>query len=368
MSNRSPSRALPVTTKIDDDDVEPLISPFEQRFYEECVPMMEWQTQSFPNCNALHEASVVDGIVVVSKDDDATTTTTTDEEISLLSLEGSWRSVWKLHQHNTNETIVLKLQRYDRDFTPLSYEHHRVDALAMERLTRSPHIVDIFGYCGMSVLTEYATGSARNFVKNRALRSLDRLEIGRDLAQALADVHGIDYPNSTNVTLVHNDMNMANAVEVNGRLKLNDFNIGVLQRWNTTTTKLNLPRPGPLRGAPLEESRRDSQRQLRGRRGDRRVRSGQPPLSRFDQTPALDAPGTRQIDARPGGGQEIGGRHAQRARQVRSHKHEQDCSQGALLYRPGVLSPRSAATTHGALHGATARPSGGAAASKGKMK
>jgi len=199
--------------------------------------MMEWQTQSFPNCNALHEASVADGIIAVSNDD-TTKTTTTDEEISLLSLEGSWRSVWKLHQHNTNETIVLKLQRYDRDFTPLSFEHHRVDALAMERLTRSPHIVDIFGYCGMSVLTEYATGSARNFVKNPELRSLDRLEIGRDLAQALADVHSIDYPNSTNVTLVHNDMNMANAVEVNGRLKLNDFNIGVLQRWNTTSRKI----------------------------------------------------------------------------------------------------------------------------------
>jgi Protein kinase domain len=34
--------------------------------------------------------------------------------------------------------------------------------------------------------------------------------------------------------LTHNDLNMANLVEVKGRIKLNDFNIGVLQRWNVT--------------------------------------------------------------------------------------------------------------------------------------
>jgi serine/threonine protein kinase len=106
----------------------------------------------------------------------------------------------------------------------------------MERLTHSPNIVHAFGFCGQSVITEAADDeSAREYLKNTSLTSLDRLKIARDLARAMYHVHSIDYPNATNVTFVHNDVNMANLVQVQGRIKLNDFNIGVLQRWNTTS-------------------------------------------------------------------------------------------------------------------------------------
>jgi len=92
----------------------------------------------------------------------------------------------------------------------------------------------VYGYCGQTVVTEYATGSARTFVKDPGFGSVDRLRLGRDLARAFLDVHSIDYPNSTNPTLAHNDINMANAVEVGGRIVLNDFNIAVLMKWNGT--------------------------------------------------------------------------------------------------------------------------------------
>ena len=39
------------------------------------------------------------------------------------------------------------------------FEHNRVDAVAMERLTSSPNVVNIFGFCGHSVMTEFADGS-----------------------------------------------------------------------------------------------------------------------------------------------------------------------------------------------------------------
>lgn len=226
------------------------VIPLERRFYDECVPMVAWQSHSFPVCNVLHEIDVA----AASYYDDH------EDDLSLLSTQGSWRSVWKLQQQlgigaaggKNNETVVLKLLKLHREFNQESYDHHRVDALAMERLTASRHIVDIFGYCGQSVVSEFATGSARAFVKNESLSSLERLEIGRDIAQAVADLHSIDYANATNVTLTHNDMNMANAVEVHGRIKLNDFNIGVPQRWNVSGNSVCLT---PVRfAAPLWKS------------------------------------------------------------------------------------------------------------------
>ena len=130
---------------------------------------------------------------------------------------------------------MLKLLHLRRNFTHDALEYHRVDAVAMERLTASPGIVSAFGFCGHSVLTELSSGSARLFVKDKQWKSTQRLALGRDLAQALADVHSIDGTDQP-PSLTHNDFNMANAVVVQGRVKLNDFNIGNLLRRNTTAT------------------------------------------------------------------------------------------------------------------------------------
>jgi serine/threonine protein kinase len=66
---------------------------------------------------------------------------------------------------------------------------------------------------------------------------LARLKIARDIANGLADVHGIDGDAEGNSTFVHLDINPANVVSIGGTLKLNDFNIGIIRRWNVTSQK-----------------------------------------------------------------------------------------------------------------------------------
>jgi serine/threonine protein kinase len=106
----------------------------------------------------------------------------------------------------------------------------------MERLTSSPHVINIFGYCGHSVMTEYADGKRLGELADKSRKTpLARLIIARNIASGLADLHGID--GQGNATLVHLDVNPANVVSVNGTLKLNDFNIGILRRWNTTSNQ-----------------------------------------------------------------------------------------------------------------------------------
>lgn len=103
-------------------------------------------------------------------------------------------------------------------------------------------------------MTEFADGKRLGELADKAAKMpLSRLRIARDIANGLADVHGID--GEGNATFVHLDINPANVVSVNGTLKLNDFNIGILRRWNTTSnTPCGFPAafPNPQWRSPEE--------------------------------------------------------------------------------------------------------------------
>lgn len=70
---------------------------------------------------------------------------------------GGWRDVWL---SNFTEPVVLKSLLFENDFTERNIDRHRRDAVALERLTRSPHVMDIYGYCGNSGLFEFAAGKS----------------------------------------------------------------------------------------------------------------------------------------------------------------------------------------------------------------
>lgn len=223
------------------------ITPEEQPFYEECEPMASWQTMHYPTCNMLHELPLIDSDDTANTNATQNTTDIAEPKVTLINTKGSWRSVWKvitqlpfLQQDDEKvddgpQEIVLKTLRYDREFDEESFQLQYVDSMAMERLTSSPYIANEYGFCGQSVLTEFAPKSGRDLIKNKKLKTWQRLQIAHDLAAALSDMHSIDYANATNATFTHNDINIANTIQGdNGRIKFNDFNIGVVMRWNKT--------------------------------------------------------------------------------------------------------------------------------------
>ena len=223
------------------------ITPEEKPFYEECEPMANWQTMHFPTCNMLHELPLIDSDDTANTNATLNTTDIIEPKVTLINTKGSWRSVWKVitqlpFQQQDGEQIddgpqeiVLKTLRYDREFDEESFRLQYVDSMAMERLTSSPYIANEYGFCGQSVLTEFAPKSGRDLIKNKKLKTWQRLQIAHDLAAALSDMHSIDYANATNATFTHNDINIANTIQGdNGRIKFNDFNIGVVMRWNKT--------------------------------------------------------------------------------------------------------------------------------------
>jgi serine/threonine protein kinase len=204
-----------------------------KKYKRDCVPMKPWQTKSFPNCNSLHELPNV-----------AT-------NLDYLGA-GGWRFTFAHHQL---PNAVLKLFKLDEDYNydPRSYEMHRVDALVSERLTSSPYVMDIYGYCGLSAIYERGQTTLTKVVmasfaerktKRTKLPLSQKVWYAYHVAHAMADVHGFDYPvnnnhNSNyvvNATVAHRDIKTDNIlISKEGIAKLNDFNDSVLRRWNRTS-------------------------------------------------------------------------------------------------------------------------------------
>jgi serine/threonine protein kinase len=130
--------------------------------------------------------------------------------------------------------IALTAYRYNHNFEHAHFEHDRIDAMAMERLTSSPHVINIYGFCGRSVITEFADGPRLGTLADKSKKyPLKRLAIARDIASALSDVHRID--GDERATFAHLDINPANVVVIDNTLKLNDFNIGVMIKYNISS-------------------------------------------------------------------------------------------------------------------------------------
>jgi len=229
----------------------------------DCVPMHEWQKHSFPTCNTLHETGLHDMIK------NNPNSTDMDEERVRLVNNGYWRDVWIVDDAPsrggpTIPSFVVKTIRYEHDYTQRNYERHRRDAVAMERLTSSPYVVNIFGFCANSGVFEFSSGGdvrtvvegvqRRGYEKNKRngdLSSFEKLLIATQVSLGLRDLH--NYPTKGRASIAHTDITPTQFIEINGFYKLNDFNRA---RFLTFNQKTNEPctyeignNPGTVRNA-----------------------------------------------------------------------------------------------------------------------
>ncbi|KAI2488639.1 protein tyrosine kinase [Fragilaria crotonensis] len=127
------------------DDYEfALQEPFED---DVCKAKYEWMHMAFPTCNSIHETDLSD---LKAKNEH-------QMKVSIMS-SGYWRDVWKI-QNGLTERVVLKTLRNQHDFDERNYDRHRRDAVATDRLKRSPNIIDIYGFCGNTAVYEFVPGA-----------------------------------------------------------------------------------------------------------------------------------------------------------------------------------------------------------------
>jgi serine/threonine protein kinase len=171
---------------------------------------------------------------------------------------GYFRDAWAIFEPPGKEgsgDFVLKTSRYEK-ISGASARLAERENLIMDQLTASPGIVDIYGSCGTSSMlermAEVITTSIvpgidvhdyeRGYIKQEELNKLqkndvhpmnnltaeEKLDMALDMAESIADLHGFE-----GGVIVHGDIYVDQWMRTrNGKIKLNDFNLGQILDWN----------------------------------------------------------------------------------------------------------------------------------------
>lgn len=222
-SDEDYNKPVPYTKEFEQDSIPsnpPKITPswFEPNAayfvdgynWQICEPMYDWQLQSFPNCNKFHELDL--------------------STMRFINSGGS-RSAFELSEQidgNFNKFVYKSIKFY-KDVTMDKAEEQRKDGLLLERMSSSPFIPDVWGYCSVAVMMDFMPeGSMHDYIKGARLAGgstlspVDRLRIVIHIAGSVAALHTID--NTEQPSFFHNDICCHQYLFQDGIFKLNDFN------------------------------------------------------------------------------------------------------------------------------------------------
>ena len=158
-----------------------------ERLREGCSTL-QWHSYNFPNCNEIHEIDLRHVIERGRSRKHHTQEKEEDEEGDNDDIESTEETITKKREHNyypwgfvgnglwrdvftcdpREETLigttasstppqppaVLKIMKSEHKYDVRNINRHRRDALVMERLSSSHHLVPIYGYCAQTVLTQ----------------------------------------------------------------------------------------------------------------------------------------------------------------------------------------------------------------------
>ena len=214
---------------------------------ENCQFKYDWQEGAFPNCNVVHEYELGQLSRMLGRmarrqlrlrEGDG------NDLVKYLS-HGYWRDVWVLSHRNAEKSLlkegddadeeltVLKTLRYEHDFSDRNYDRHRKDALASERLSSSPYVVDIYAFCQNTAVFEFGEGGdidgklwpydedgKHHLIAE--LTSWEKLDMAYQVACGIADIHDVEEDGIASIA--HTDITPSQFIYIDGRWKVNDFN------------------------------------------------------------------------------------------------------------------------------------------------
>jgi hypothetical protein len=116
---------------------------------------------------------------------------------------------------------------------------NRIESQAMERLTASTTTVDVYAYCGTSMVNQFAATSLSSYLQNKT--SLEKLSLAIAITKGIVDMHSIDNTTNNNrkdstLSLAHHDFKSDNVrFTADNRAVMTDMNSAILlQRHNET--------------------------------------------------------------------------------------------------------------------------------------
>jgi len=112
-------------------------------------------------------------------------------------------SAWKIKYTLSQRDLVLKflkLEWFDQvdEKTDNLLAQNRMDAVAMEQLTGTAAVVNIHGYYGTSLTTEFAVAQFTTMSVQKDMAPVRKLDLATKIAIAVKEMH--------NIGLAHNDL------------------------------------------------------------------------------------------------------------------------------------------------------------------
>lgn len=230
-----------------------------------CKEMYDWQVSHNENCNVVHEASwgFVHPLGWESQNLPEEYEFKEDqmfldphEQIRLVA-GGAFRWVWMVREFDGTRR-ALKTLRVDgktQHFDLRNFDRHRRDAVAMDQLTPSPLVVDMYGYCANTGIFDWGEGGdlTKIFQKNPDISDYHLLQIAYNVSMSIHDAHHFD--KQGRATMAHTDIKPDQFLFQDGYYRLTDFNRVRFLGWNDEENKecgFRVQKNGGLWRAPEE--------------------------------------------------------------------------------------------------------------------
>jgi len=212
----------------------------ETAHHPKCKPRQTWHRHPHPNCNTIYEQW--DSVENLRKINEGYTTAVYEmlRQASPAAVstppDADWHrasAIGEEWQARRSDRFVFKVNLFRDSF---ENDAKMEEATLLERLSRSPYIPNIYGYCGTSTLNPFAaSGTLYDLIKSIRFGGdeyleghVDALRIGVQVAEGLAALHDAD--GTGHPTFAQNDLDVSQYIydEKSQTFQLADLNDGHL--------------------------------------------------------------------------------------------------------------------------------------------
>lgn len=247
------------------------LKPASELNRDNCERLAEWQESHHPNCNVVHESSwgfyhplgmspfpSTDEAPDFrewerhhdknNEDYDSNDNEEEEEEEGMFSdlheqirlvAHGAFRWVWMIREFDGTRRALktLRVDSKSKNFDFRSFDRHRRDAVAMDELTSSPLIVDMYGFCSNTGIYDWGEGGDLESIFERQpdIEKSALLKIAYNVSLAIHDAHNFDALGRA--TMAHTDIKPDQFLYQDGYYRLTDFNRVRFLTWNTKTNE-----------------------------------------------------------------------------------------------------------------------------------
>jgi serine/threonine protein kinase len=182
-----------------------------------------WQTPDsnsrLLSCQILHELDLTEALASSGSSSSGSSKRRRSISSSAHLGSGLWRDVWKVRDNYIHESnhdlntkyVVLKTMKSEHEVIPRNLERHRREASSLNTLTSSQYVTDLYGYCGNSILTEFATQDLSHALnKNNKINDSERR---RKIKDANRVVRANEYKESLHHNIYDNNYNSTDTID-----------------------------------------------------------------------------------------------------------------------------------------------------------